>query len=261
MLRCNRRGHVRSLTLGLIAMLWGAGQPPSAAAREGREVKVAVAANFTEPVKEIATAFEKATGNKLVLSFGATGQFYAQITQAAPYEILLSADKATPAKAIAAGHAVSGTAFTYAIGKLVLFSKTAGLVNGEATLKEGKFTKIAVANPATAPYGAAGMETMKALGVLDVLQPKIVQGTNIAQTYQFIDTANAELGFVALSQVIFVAGGSRWIIPESLHAEIAQDAVLLKNGESNEAAKAFLAFLRGAEAKAVIEKYGYGVGK
>ena len=224
-------------------------------------MKVAVAANFTEPVKEIAETFEKATGNKLVLSFGATGQFYAQITQAAPFEVLLSADKATPAKAITEGYAVAGTAFTYAVGKLVLFSKTAGLVTGEATLKEAKFTKIAVANPATAPYGAAGMETMKALGVLDTLQPKIVQGTNIAQTFQFIDTANAELGFVALSQVIFAQGGSRWIVPESLHAEIAQDAVLLKTGESNAAAKAFLAFLKGPEARAVIEKYGYGAGR
>jgi molybdate transport system substrate-binding protein len=232
-----------------------------ALAQAGEEIKVAVAANFTEPAREIAAAFEKATSNKAVLSFGATGQFYAQIAQGAPFEILISADKATPAKAISEGHAVAGTAFTYAVGKLVLFSKTSGLALGEATLKEGKFAKIAIANPATAPYGAAAVETMKALGVYDALQAKIVQGNNIGQTFQFIDTGNAEVGFVALSQVILAKDGSRWMVPSNLYSPIAQDAVLLKNGAGNAAAKAFLAFLKGPEARAVIEKYGYGVGE
>lgn len=232
-----------------------------ALAQAGEEIKVAVAANFTEPAREIAAAFEKATSNKAVLSFGATGQFYAQIAQGAPFEILISADKATPAKAISEGHAVAGTAFTYAVGKLVLFSKTSGLALGEAALKEGKFAKIAIANPATAPYGAAAVETMKALGVYDALQAKIVQGNNIGQTFQFIDTGNAEVGFVALSQVILAKDGSRWMVPSNLYSPIAQDAVLLKNGAGNAAAKAFLAFLKGPEARAVIEKYGYGVGE
>lgn len=224
------------------------------------EVKLAVAANFTEPAKEIAQAFEKASGHKAVLSFGATGQFYAQITQGAPFEILISADKATPAKAVAEGHAVSGTAFTYAIGKLVLYSKAAGAALGEQTLKDGKFAKLAIANPVTAPYGAAAMETLKALGVLEAIQPKIVQGNNIAQTFQFVDTGNAEVGFVALSQVAFVEGGSRWVVPANLYTLIAQDAVLLKTGANNEAAKAFLAYLKGPEARRVIEKFGYGLG-
>ncbi len=224
------------------------------------EVKAAVAANFTQPVKEIAPLFEKATGHELVLSYGATGTFYAQITHGAPFDILLSADKATPTKAVTEGHAVAGTAFTYAVGKLVLFSKTSGLVLGESALKEGKFTKIAIANPATAPYGAAGVEVMKALGVYEALQPKIVQGTNIAQTFQFIDTGNAEVGFIALSQVASVEGGSRWVVPGNLHAPIFQDAVLLKTGTDNTAARAFLAFLRSAEARKVIEKFGYSVG-
>ena len=224
------------------------------------EVKVAVAANFTEPIKEIAPLFEKASGNKLLLSFGATGQFYAQITQGAPFDILLAADQATPAKAVTDGHAVAGSPFTYAIGKLVLFSKTPGLVDGEVTLKQGKFAKIAIANPAIAPYGAAGVEVMKKLGVYAALAPKIVQGNSIAQTYRFIDTSNAEVGFVALSQVAFVQGGSRWLVPSELYTPIAQDAVLLKPGTDNKAAYGFLAFLKSPEARAVIEKYGYGIG-
>lgn len=225
------------------------------------EVKVAVAANFTDPLKEIGRHFEAASGHKLVLSFGSTGQFYAQITQGAPFEVFVAADRATPAKAIAEGHAVAGTAFTYAVGKLVLYSKTVGFVQGGRTLREAKFAKIAVANPATAPYGAAAIEVMKALGVYDALMAKVVQGNNIAQTFQFIDTGNAEVGFVALSQIVLVGGGSRWIVPDNLYAPISQDAVLLKTGSSNEAAKAFLAFLNGREARHVIEKFGYGVGE
>jgi molybdate transport system substrate-binding protein len=225
------------------------------------EVKVAVAANFTEPVKEIAPLAEKATGHKPLLSFGATGQFYAQIAQGAPFEILLSADKSTPSKAVAEGYGIPGTQFTYAIGKLVLYSKTPGFVEGESTLRAGQFVKIAIANPAVAPYGVAGDETLKALGIFETLTPKIVRGNTIAQTFQFIETGNAELGFVALSQVIFVSGGSRWMVPANLYTEIAQDAVLLKAGDKNEAARAFLAFLRGAEARTVIEKYGYGIAR
>ena len=256
--RGSRRTERRVWPAALLAAFFvSTGLPANA----GQDVKIAVAANFTDPIKEIAASFEKSTADKLLLSFGATGQFYAQITQGAPFDILISADKATPAKAISEGHAVAGTAFTYAVGKLVLFSKTAGLVSGEATLKDAKFAKIAIANPATAPYGAAAVEVMKALGVYDALLPKIVQGQNIAQTFQFVDTANAEVGFIALSQVAFAKDGSRWVVPSNLHAPIAQDAVLLKTGASNEAARNFLAFLKGPEAKAVIEKFGYVPGQ
>ena len=243
--------------LGLILLLM---TYVSGAALAG-EVKVAVAANFNEPVKEIAPLFEKEAGHKLVLSFGATGQFYAQIAQGAPFEILLSADKSTPAKAVSEGYGVPGTQFTYAIGKLVLYSKTPGFVKGEPTLRTGRFEKIAIANPAVAPYGIAGDQTLKALGILETLTPKIVRGNTIAQTYEFIETGNAELGFVALSQVMFASGGSRWIVPANLYTEIAQDAVLLRAGNKNEVARAFLAFLRGTEARAVIEKYGYGIAR
>jgi len=233
--------------------------PQLAEARNGKEVKVAVAANFVEPLKEIAAAFDKATGSEILPSFGATGHFYAQITQGAPFEVLLAADKATPTKAVAENLAIAGTQFTYAIGKLVLYSTTPGLATGEEALKSAKFAKIAISNPATAPYGAAAVEVMKALGVHTALASSIVQGQNIGQTFQFIRTGNAEVGFVALSQVAFVEGGSRWIVPGKLHQPILQDAVLLKPGAGNAAASAFLDFLKGKEAQAVIEKFGYGV--
>jgi molybdate transport system substrate-binding protein len=222
---------------------------------------VAVAANFTEAVKEIGALFEKATGHKAVFSFGSTGQLYTQITQDAPFEVFLAADQATPKKAVDAGLAVPESRFVYATGKVVLFSRDKDTVKGEATLKEGKFAKIAIANPVTAPYGAAAVEVMNAVGVYDALKSKIVQGNNIAQTYQFVSTGNAEVGFVALSQVALHNDGSRWVVPENLYREIAQDAVLIKKGAGNEAARAFVAFLKGPQALAIKEKYGYGAGK
>jgi molybdate transport system substrate-binding protein len=232
----------------------------SAVAQAG-EVKVAVAANFTQAAREIGSLFEKATGHKVVFSFGSTGQLYTQITQDAPFEVFLAADQARPKKAVDGGLAVPNSQFTYATGKIVLFSTDPGLVRGEATLRDGKFQKIAIANPKTAPYGAAAVEAMKALGVYDTLSAKIVQGNNIAQTYQFVETDNAELGFVALSQVAGNNDGSRWLVPGKLYSVIAQDAVLLKWGANNAAAVAFLDFLRGPEARTVKEKYGYGVGE
>ncbi|WP_431862022.1 molybdate ABC transporter substrate-binding protein [Azospirillum sp.] len=230
----------------------------SAGAAHAAETTVAVAANFTEPAKEIAKAFTARTGHTAVLSFGATGQFYAQIKQDAPFTVLLAADDTTPAKAVEDGLAVAESRFTYAIGRLVLWSKDPAKVGGEETLKKAAFDKVALANPAVAPYGAAAVQAMKKLGVFDALQPKFVQGNTIAQTYQFVETGNAEVGFVALSQVALKAGGSRWLVPEALHDPIRQDAVLLKKGAGDEAAKAFLAFLKGPEAGAVIAKYGYG---
>jgi len=222
------------------------------------EVKVAVAANFTDAVKEIGTLFEKATGHTAVFSFGPTGGLYNQITQAAPFEVFLAADQTRPARAIKNGLGVEGSVFTYATGKLVLFSRKDGLKLGEQALKDGKFAKVAIANPKTAPYGAAAIEVMRKLGVYDALKGKIVEGNNIAQAYQFVHTANAEVGFVAYSQVALKPGGSRWVVPSNMYKTIAQDAVLLKSGADNEAAKAFVAFLKGPEARKVIEKYGYG---
>ena len=242
----------RAATLLLAAIAIGMGGTAQA-----DDTNIAVAANFTEPAKEIAQLFERKTGNRAILSFGATGQLYTQITQGAPFQVLLSADQSTPKKLVDEGLAIADSLFTYAAGKLVLFSASAGLVTGEQTLRAGKFSKIAIANPTTAPYGAAAVETMKALGVYDALAAKIVRGNNIAQTFQFIETGNAELGFVALSQVVVRPGGSRWIVAANLYKAIQQDAVLLGGGAGSGAAKAFLAFLKAPQANAVIEKYGY----
>ncbi|MGE0385398.1 MAG: molybdate ABC transporter substrate-binding protein [Gammaproteobacteria bacterium] len=230
-----------------------------AAGARADEVRVAVAANFTEAANAIAAKFEQASGHKVLYSFGSTGQLYAQITQGAPFQVFLSADRQRPADAVAAGLAVKDTLFTYATGRLVLYSADSGRVKGDTTLREAAFTRLAIASPTAAPYGAAAVETMKALGVHAAIEPKLVQGQNIAQTFQFIETGNAELGFVALSQVAGHARGSRWVVPETLHAPIAQDAVLLAAGDTA-AARAFLAFLRGDAARAVKVQYGYGPG-
>lgn len=222
------------------------------------ETKVAVAANFTDAAKEIAARFKAKTGHEANLSFGSSGQFYAQIANGAPFEVFLSADAERPLKAEAEGLAVPGSRFTYATGRLVLYSKTPGLVDGKgAVLKTGKFEKLSIADPKTAPYGEAAVETLTKLKLYDALKPKIVQGSSITQAFQYVQTGAAELGFVALSQVINEPGGSRWLVPAADHAPIDQQAVLLKTGEKSEAARAFLAFLKGPEAKAIIRRYGY----
>jgi molybdate transport system substrate-binding protein len=224
------------------------------------ETQVAVAANFTAPAKQIAAAFEKATGQRAVLSFGSSGQFYAQMAHGAPYEVFLSADADRPRKAEQDGLAVPGTRVTYAVGRLVLFSKTPGLVDGSgAVLKTGRFGKLAIADPTAAPYGAAAVQTLQRLGVYPAVKAKIVQGSSITQAYQFVATGAAELGFVALSQVVNRPGGSRWLVPATLHAPIDQQAVLLFTGRKNPAARAFLAFLKSPAAVAIIRRYGYEV--
>lgn len=233
---------------------------PSAPANAG-EVKVAVAANFTTAAKEIGARFTQRTGDRVVISFGSTGQLYTQIKQGAPYEVFLAADRARPQRAVDEGLGVPGTLFTYATGRIVLYSRDPTLIRGAATLTQGRFTKIAIANPMTAPYGAAAVEAMKALGLHDALAAKIVRGTNIAQTYQFVATGNAELGFVALSQVAGHRKGSRWIVPDRLYSAIAQGGVLLKRGARNAAARRFIAFVRGREARAIKLRYGYGAGE
>ena len=225
------------------------------------EVQVAVAANFTAPMQQIAAQFEKDSGHKAVLSFGATGKFYAQIVNGAPFELLLAADDETPSRLEKEGQSVVGSRFTYAIGKLVLWSADPALVDAKGEiLKKGGFRHLALANPKTAPYGAAAVETMGKLGVLSTLQPLFVQGENISQTQQFITTGNAELGFVALSQVFKdgrITGGSAWIVPASLYEPIRQDAVLLARGKDKPAAAALAAYLKGDKAKAVIRSFGY----
>jgi molybdate transport system substrate-binding protein len=239
-------------SLFAFALLW-------AGVAQAGETSVAVASNFTEPATEIAALFAERTGHSAVLTFGASGQFYAQISQGAPFQVFLSADDARPRKAVEEGFGVEGTAFTYALGTLTLWSADPDLVKGEETLRAGGFEKIAIASPEAAPYGLAAVQTMEKLGVREALQPKIVQGSNISQALQFVDTGNAELGFVALSQVVLTDKGSRWIVPGELHDRIRQDAVLLEPGRENEAARAFLDFLRTPEARGVIERFGYGL--
>jgi molybdate transport system substrate-binding protein len=226
---------------------------------QAAQTNVAVAANFTEPAKEIAALFKQKTGDVALLSFGASGNFFTQISHDAPFQVFLSADAERPKAAVQQGYAVRGSEFTYAIGRLVLWSKVVDVTKGEEALKAGNFLKLAIANPASAPYGTAAIETMKALGVYDALKPKIVQGNNIAQAFQFVDTRNAEVGFVALSELYGVRDGTRWLVPQNLHAPIRQDAVLLNKGADSDAAKAFLEFLKEPEARAVIEKFGYGL--
>jgi molybdate transport system substrate-binding protein len=222
------------------------------------DVQVAVAANFTEPAKEIAAAFEAKTHDHLVLSFGSSGQFYTQVTQGAPFEVFLSADADRPTRMEKEGLGVPGTRFTYAIGRLVLFSKTPGLVDDKgAVLSKGSFNKISIADPAAAPYGVAAVQTMTKLGVYAALSPKIVKGSSITQAFQFVQSGAAELGFVALSQVINEQGGSRWEVPTSYHAPIDQQAILLFKGDKDPAARAFMKYLRGPEALAIIRRYGY----
>jgi molybdate transport system substrate-binding protein len=226
------------------------------------EVTVAVAANFAGPLAKIAEGFTAATGHTLKTSAGSTGKFYSQIVAGAPFEVLIAADDETPKKLVAEGRAVAGSNFTYAIGVLVLWSAQPGFVDDQgAVLAVGKFSKLAIANPKLAPYGQAGLEVIRARGLTDAITPKLVTAESIAQAYQFVTTGNAELGFVALSQVAVPGkpvAGSFWRVPTDLYGEIRQDAVLLKPGEKSAAAAALLAYLKSPAGKAVIQAYGYG---
>jgi len=228
---------------------------------QAAEVSVAVAANFTAPMQKIAALFEQDTGHKAVLAFGSTGRFYAQIRNGAPFQVLLAADDETPARLEREGAGVAGSRFAYAVGRLVLWSRQPGLVDARGeVLKSGRFDKLALADPKLAPYGAAAIETMAALGVLDALRPRFVQGENIAQTYQFVASENAQLGFVALSQVFAdgrITSGSAWIVPPELHTPIRQDAILLDKGRDNPAAVALMQYLRSDKARAIIRSHGY----
>ena len=280
--RLNQARALPALLLATFAALLA-----TAANTRADEVSVAVAANFAGPLAKVGEGFTSATGHTLKISAGSTGKAYAQIVAGAPFELLIAADDETPKKLIAEGLAVRGSNFTYAIGKLVLWSAQPGYVDDQgAVLTAGKFTHLAIANPKLAPYGRAGMQVIKARGLADVMAPKLVTGESLAQAYQFVATGNAELGFVALSQVIGAGSsqadarpqgaaapkaaggpcsrpgeaviGSCWLVPAALYGEIRQDAVLLKAGEKSPAAIALLAYLKSAPAKAVIQACGYG---
>ena len=215
---------------------------------------VAVAANFTAVAEELAALFEAEAGHEAVLSFGATGQLYAQISQAAPFDVFLAADTARPERAIAEGLAVAGSFFIYAEGRLALYAPD---LDAEKTLLAGDFTRIAIAEPDAAPYGQAAVETLNALGLYDAIAARLVTGANISQTLQFVESGNAELGFVAASQVL--GKDDIWLVPATLHGPIAQGAALLNQGADNPAALAFMDFLQSDAAVAVIEAAGYSV--
>jgi molybdate transport system substrate-binding protein len=232
-----------------------------AQAAEAADVQVAVAANFARPMQRIAEEFAKDTGHQAVIATGATGAFFAQIENGAPFEVLLAADRSTPERLEADGFGVAGSRFTYALGTLVLWSAKPGMVDAAGSvLKKGDFQHLAIANPKVAPYGAAAVEALRSLGLFDALRPKLVQGESIAQAYQFVASGNAELGFVALSQVAVPdahAAGSYWIVPAHLYTPIRQDAVLLRKGAGNPAARALCEYMKSVKAKDVIRAYGY----
>lgn len=232
-------------------------------AAKADEALVAVAANFAETVEQLAPKFEAATGHRIVVTTGATGKLHAQIKEGAPFHILLSADSRTPTRLAEEGAAVGSSQFTYAIGKLALWSSNQDMIgsDGAETLKVGSFQHIAIANPELAPYGLAAQQTLEALTLWDSLRPKLVMGENIGQTHAMVATGNAELGFVALSAVqspTKPATGSLWIVPQDLYKPIKQDAILTQAGKDNPAARAFLDYLKSEEARAVIESFNYG---
>lgn len=242
--------RIATLALGLIASTAWAD-----------EVQVAVAANFTAPIQAIAQGFEKDTGHRLVAAYGATGQFYSQIKNGAPFEVFLAADEATPAKLEKEGEAVEGSRFTYAIGTLALWSATPGYVDGQGkVLKANHYQHLSIANPKAAPYGLAATQVLSKLGLADATKAKIVEGQNITQAFQFVSTGGAELGFVALSQIYKdgkVTQGSAWIVPTELYQPIKQDAVILNRGKDNTAAKALVEYLKGPKAAQILQAYGY----
>ncbi len=254
-----RRRRARlTVALVLSALATSAPGHPAPAA----EVAVAVAANFTAPLEKLATVFEKQSGHHLVVSSGSSGKLYLQITAGAPFAVLLSADAERPLRLEREGAAVPGTRFTYALGTLVLWSRDPGLVDpAGAVLAGGRFRHLAIPNPELAPYGAAARQVLQSLGLWQKLAPRLVQGEDLGQTFQFVATGNAELGFVALSQVRAAGGprGSLWLVPAARYHPIEQQAVLLARGKDDPAARAFLDFLRSAPARALIQEFGYGL--
>ena len=245
------------LSLSLCIALWG-----TASAWAG-QAQVAVAANFAEPIKAVAAVLEKTTGHTLAITVGSTGKLYAQIKNGAPFDVLLAADRATPERLEKEGDAVAGTRFTYATGKLALWSADAKRVDAEGKiLSNPNLGKVSYANPKLAPYGAATVEVMNKLGLTAALTPKLVQGESIGQAYTFVYSGNADVGFVALSQLLDggkLKGGSMWVVPQALYSPIQQDAVLLKKASDNEAARALIQLLQSPNIKDLIRSYGYAL--
>lgn len=223
-------------------------------------VHIAAAANFAEPLEYLVQAFEAGTGHSVVTSLGSTGLLYAQIRNGAPYDVFLAADTVRPARLDASGAGVAGTRFTYAIGRLVLYGPGLDSVRAYGVdLRDPRHRRVAVANPELAPYGRAALQTLERLGFVRVVAPRLVQGENVAQAFQFVHTGAAELGFVAFSQVRSEPPERYWLVPQQYHDAIEQDAILLQRGATNPAALAWIEFMRGDVARRIIEAFGYGV--
>ncbi|MDO8206662.1 MAG: molybdate ABC transporter substrate-binding protein [Gallionella sp.] len=241
---------VAALLLGLVSFSVFAG-----------EVNVAVASNFAAPMERIVALFKQESGHTLKVSLGSSGKFYAQIAGGAPFDVFLAADEAIPQRLEQEGLTIGGTRFVYALGKLVLWSAQSGFVDAQgAVLRKGGYNKLAIAEPKLAPYGMAAKDTLEKMGLWNAVQSKLVQGENITQTWQFAATGNAELGFIALSQITRdgkVTGGSWWLVPHDLYNPIRQSAVLLSGAKDKAAAQAFLAFLKSEKAMAIIRSFGY----
>ena len=251
------------MKLALKALAFAMLSLSAAGSAQAEEALVAVAANFAGAVEAIGKDFTKDTGHTIQVTTGATGKLYAQISEGAPFTILLSADAKTPAKLEGEGAAVPGTRFTYAVGRLSLWSADEARIGDDpkAALTSAETLHVAIANPDLAPYGVAAREALTAMGLWETIQPKIVMGENIGQTFSMVESGAAQMGFIATS-AIEVPGstpeGSRYDVPQSMFRPIKQDAILLKAGEGNEAAIAFLDYLKGDKAKTIISSFGYG---
>ena len=249
------KSYVTALAFTLVSLL--------SAPAHAEQITIAVATNFIGPMEALVSRFQQDTGHRVKVSYGSSGKIFAQIQHNAPFQAFFSADQDKPIALEKAGLAVPGSRFTYAIGGLVLWSSKPNLVDAELqVLQQGRFNKLALANPRLAPYGAAAVETLQRMGLLQSTRGQWVQGENIGQTYQFVATGNADLGFVAKSQVMkngSIERGSHWIVPDEFYAPIRQDAVLLKRGENSPAARALLAFVTGGVARKVIAQFGYQV--
>lgn len=251
-----KKSNQRLITIAMVAV---ALTTPIAKAAT---VKLAVATNFTDAMKQIATAFEQDTGHQSKVSYASSGKLFAQIQHGAPYDVFLSADTDKPVQLAQKQLAIGSSRFTYAQGQLVLWAPGLSLVtsNIQSTLSEAKFAHFAIANAKLAPYGVAAMETLKTMGVYQTLKPKLVQGENIGQTYQYIHSRNAQMGFVAYAQLIKTGhhkGDDYWIVDNQWHAPIEQTAILLTQAKNSDAAKAFMRYLQSPKAKAIIKAFGY----
>ncbi|WP_262695167.1 molybdate ABC transporter substrate-binding protein [Kordiimonas aquimaris] len=243
------------ISLVIVSMCFAYASLPVAA----DTVHVAVASNFLKPAQDIKIQFERETNHSVILSAASTGQLYNQITQGAPFDVFLAADQMRPLLLSQHGLAVKNSQYTYAYGKLALYSANSSSEINATSLTDIKYQRLAIANPNTAPYGAAAIQVLKSLDLLSQTEPLLVRGANIAQAYQFVETGNADVGLVALAQVINRPATTIWRVPQTHYTPIAQDFVLLEHGRLNATASEFLHFLKSSKAGMLIKKYGYDV--